>query len=112
MWVLEGVTPHVMKTINLLMKQLREVADAKKEIELKEKVIKESLLEAMKAERKDSVPSDYGTATIARRTYYTYSDVVKSLESKVKEKKIEEEEKGVAEPKVTEYILFKEPKSE
>ena len=94
------------------MKQLREVADAKKEIELKEKVIKESLLEAMKAEDKNSILGEYGTASIARRTYYTYSDVVKSLENKVKEKKIEEEEKGIAEPKITEYILFKEAKPE
>lgn len=67
-------------------------------------------MDAFKKEGVDYADTEFGKATVARRSYYTYSDAVTKLEEEVKLKKVEEVEKGVAEESVTEYILFKEPK--
>lgn len=75
-----------------------------------EKVAKEMVLKEMQKEHLDKVKTDRATISIARRPYYTYTDAVKKLEDKVKLKKIEEQEKGIAEEKLTEYLLIKFPK--
>jgi hypothetical protein len=92
-----GVFLWCMKKLNMLMQQLASAALERKLLEVKEKALKK-------------VPSDYGTFTIAHRTSYIYTEAVKKLEEATKLKKVEEEEKGLAEEKVTEYILFKEVK--
>jgi len=98
-----------MKNINILVKQLSEVAQERKELEVKEKALKEALIEELHETGKDFADTEYGKATIARRSYYKYSEVIDKLEAEVKIKKVEEVEKGIAEESVTEYILFKEP---
>lgn len=92
---------------------LKEVADAiqlRKELEVKEKALKDALLLELKKANKESDESEVGKVTIARRSYYTYSEMVTKLEEEVKIKKVEEVEKGIAKEEVTEYLLFKEAK--
>lgn len=101
-----------MKNIETLVKQLSEVSVEKKEIELKEKAIKGLLIEELKNNQLSDKDTAYGKVTIARRSYYTYSENIKKLEEDVKKKKVEEEEKGIAVKDVTEYILFKEHKND
>ena len=99
-----------MKKIKTLCKELYNITSERKELEIKEKAIKASLIEELKANKLAFADTEYGKAKIARRPYYTYSKVVEAMEEQVKLKKIEEVEKGIAEESVTEYILFKELK--
>ena len=93
------------------MQQLASTAQEKKQLEVKEKALKDALLQAIKKEGKGKESLDgVGTFTIARRTSYTYTAVVDKLTEALKLKKVEEEEKGLAEAQITEYILFKEVK--
>lgn len=96
-----------MKKIETLVKQLAEVAQQKKEIELQEEAIKGLLLEELRGADPEEGKTPYGKVTIARRSYYTYSDNIKKLAEEIKLKQVEEQEKGIAVEKVTEYVLFK-----
>ncbi len=89
--------------------QLKEYAKLQaqiKELEGKRDQVKVEIIEGFHKEGIDKVESDFGRFTIANRTSYTYSEKVKTLETKVKLQKIKEEETGVAEPRVTEYLVF------
>lgn len=93
------------------MQQLASTAQEKKQLEVKEKALKDALLEEFKKSNteKDGLEG-VGSFSIARRSSWVYSDVVSKLEDDIKIKKDEEQRRGVAEEKVTEYILFKEVK--
>lgn len=67
-------------------------------------MLKEQVIDEMKVEGLDSYKTDYGSFSIGRRKSYTYTAAVKALEEQVKIKKVEEEEKGLADVKVTEYL--------
>lgn len=90
--------------------QLAEIAAEKKELSIKEEVIKEAMLAEMKKEGKEKEQFEFGTVSVATRSSYTYSEAVKKLEDKVKIKKDEEVKLGVAIPSVTEYVVFRESK--
>jgi ACT domain-containing protein len=93
------------------MQQLASTAQEKKQLEVKERALKDALLQEIKKEGKEKEVLDgVGTFTIARRTSYIYTEVVDKLNEALRLKKVEEEEKGLAEASVTEYILFKEVK--
>ena len=93
------------------MQQLASTAQEKKQLEVKEKALKDALLQEIKNEGKEKETLDgVGTFTIARRTSYKYTEAVDKLNETLKLKKVEEEEKGIAEAQITEYILFKEVK--
>lgn len=95
-----------------LLKKYAEIKRSKKELEEEEKLLKEQIEGAMEYEGKDREETAYGTFTLAHRTYWTYTDKVKDLEEKVKIKKVEEEEKGIAQPKEKAYLVFKEANNE
>jgi len=92
----------------MLMQHIAETAQERKMLEVKEKALKDELLEAMKAAGLEKQATQFGSFTVAHRTSYEYTDVVKKLEDSVKMKKVEEVEKGLAKQEVTDYILFKE----
>lgn len=94
------------------MQQLAEAAQERKSLEVKEKALKEALLIEIKKEGKDKETLEgVGTFTIARRTSYTYTEAVEQINEALKLKKVEEEERGLAQAQVTEYVLFKEVKT-
>jgi len=88
--------------IKFQIKYLESKAD-----EIKEKMIKELLTMPDNA-----VSNEYGRFAIGRRNNWTYSPKLESLKADVKSKEIDEQEKGVAKLKVTEFITYKEPKNE
>ena len=92
------------------MEQLSITAQERKVLEVKERAIKDALLAEMKREKLSRQESNFGTFTIAHRSSYIYTPAVKTLEDSVKILKDEEQKKGLAEEKITEYILFKEVK--
>ena len=97
-----------MTKINTLSTELQSIALQKKELANKEEVIKAALLEAMHKEGLDKLTVEYGTISRGVRTSYKFTEAIKKLEDKVKIKKDEEIKKGLAEPKTTEYLSFRE----
>lgn len=95
-----------------ILERYSEIKRAKKELEEEEKALKQQIEEVMQEEGKDREDTSFGTFTMAHRTYWKYTDKVKDLEEKVKLKKVEEEEKGLATPNETVYLVFKEAKEE
>lgn len=100
-----------MNKLNTLAQQLSQIALEKKSLEIKEGAIKEALLAEMHKENKEKETFEFGTVSVATRRTYVYSEAIKKLEDKVKIKKDEEVKTGVAEEKVTEYVMFREPKT-
>lgn len=70
----------------------------------------EEILKDFKKNKLEKVESEMGNFTISRRTSYTYSKKIKALDEKLKVEKLKEVQKGTAEEKVTEYLLFTAPK--
>lgn len=99
-----------MNKITSLTEQLAATAAERKDLEVKEKALKDSLLAEMKKVHHEKEETVYGTFTISRRSSYTYTPAVKALEEEVKMRKDEEQKRGLATESVTEYILFKEAK--
>lgn len=81
-----------------------------KEIEDKIAVIKTNMLAEMKADNLTTYKSDFGTVSFVTRKKYVYSDAVKKKEEEVKILKVEEEEKGIAQVSVTEFVQMNLPK--
>ena len=85
-------------------KELASLTAEQKAIEAKIVDIKLKLIDEMKASDLSSYKADYGTFTMGQRKTYVYTDAVKTLEDQVKLKKVEEEERGLAQVKVSEFI--------
>ncbi len=96
-----------MNTIDLLSRELVEVNSNLKELELKASVLKESILEELIKQGKDTHDGAFGKATIARRRSYEFSSGVLKAEENIKIVKQDEIERGVAKESVTEYLTFK-----
>lgn len=93
----------------------KEYADVKFQIKLLETKVEElktTLLEEIKKTGEDKVENEYGKFTIGRRNNWTYSPKLTTLGNEVKSKQIDEQEKGIAKVKVTEFISFKEISNE
>ncbi|MGV8131604.1 MAG: hypothetical protein ACP5N7_05900 [Candidatus Pacearchaeota archaeon] len=88
--------------IKLQMKYLESKAD-----ELKVKMIQE--LRTIDGEK---VENEYGKFSIGRRNNWTYSTKLEAKKQDIKVMEIEEQEKGVAKLKVTEFVTFKEIKND
>ncbi len=84
--------------IKLQIKYLEAKAD-----EIREKMIKELLTMP-----ENKVENEYGRFAIGRLNNWTYSSKLESLKADIKSKEIDEQEKGIAKLKVTEFITFKE----
>ncbi len=84
--------------------QLAALVAKQKAIEAEIVELKLKLIDEMKASDIASYKTDYGTFTMGQRKTYLYTDDVKKLEDAVKIKKVEEEEKGLAQVKVSEFI--------
>lgn len=50
------------------------------------------------------IQNEFGKFVLKKKTSYVYTDKVKALEEKVKLKKVEEEQQGLAEKHITEYL--------
>lgn len=87
--------------------RLAELIRTKNALEDEIALVKEKLINKFKANNLTSLKSDNANFTLAQRRTYTYSDAVKRLEEDVKLLKVEEEETGVADVRVTEFLAVK-----
>ena len=87
-----------------LLKTFLELQTQKKDLEQQIKIVSENLLKQMNAEKIDKIESEIGKVSIAKRTTWIFSDIVKTKEEEVKKLKVEEQEKGIATPKETQYL--------
>ena len=94
------------KDMKQTLKKYAELQARIKGMELMRDQLKEEIIEELHKDKLEKVESEYGKFTISARRSYTYTESVKKLEEKVKLAKIKEEEKGLATPKVTEYLTF------
>lgn len=92
------------------VEELAAIAVQLKELEDKERALKLQIMSEMKAEGVDTYKSDVGTVSHVTRKSYTYSEAVDKLNEQLKLKKVEEEERGIADVKITEYVQINLPK--
>ena len=80
-------------------------------IEERQGELKFAMLDEMRAELKEGqngVELDVGSFTLQNKIIYKYSKNTQLLEKTLKEKKLEEVAKGIAQKdKVTEYVVFR-----
>ena len=69
--------------------------------------LKKDLIAAVKESGEKTVKKDYGKFTLAVKKNWKYSPAVDMKKEEIKMLQIEEQEKGVAELKETEYLTFK-----
>ena len=81
-----------------------------KELEFKKSALKTAILEKMKENKLEKAESLYGKFTIAERISWIYSAKIKKLEESLKLAKVKEEQRGKAEAKKTEFLVFTAPK--
>jgi hypothetical protein len=94
------------KKLQTLMQQVAETASERKELEVKEKALKDALLAEMHKEGKDKEKNDYGSFTIKQYKKWKYSEAVMDLSTQLKLKQADEQDQGIAECEVTESVAF------
>ena len=92
--------------IPALMSQYATLNAEMKTLEARMKNLKDEILYCMEWADERSVQTSYGTFTRAVRTTYTYSEAVLKIAERLKVAKTKEEQKGIAEPHETPYLLF------
>lgn len=93
-----------------LLAEYQALRKKREDLELQESVLKEQIVIAFHKNKQVKSEGEYGTFTLASRTSYKYTEKVKALEEKVKLAKVKEEQKGIALPSVTEYLVYTAPK--
>lgn len=94
------------KKLESLMAQVAEVASERKELEIKEKALKDALLVEMHKVGKDKEKNEYGSFTIKQYKKWKYSEAVDELSTQLKLKQADEQDQGIAECEVTESVAF------
>jgi len=75
-------------------------------------MLKEEIVAGLKKESMDKVETNFGKFTIGRSTSWKYSEAVEKIAEKLKLTKVKEEQKGIAQPSVSEYLVFTAPKND
>ena len=81
-------------------------------LEAEKSEVRRLILDDLKKNRLDKVESDYGNFTVGQKTTWVYSPKVLLLQEKLKITQVKEQEKGIAKPNVSEYLLFTRPKDD
>jgi hypothetical protein len=94
------------KVLISLMAQVADVAIERKELEVKEKALKEALLAEMNKVGTKKEQTEYGTFTVKPYTKWTYSDKLIAKKEKIKVEELNEQRQGIAVAEITESITF------
>lgn len=95
-----------------LYKKYAMVRAERAEIEAKEALLKEQILEDMQKSGNSKLELDFGKFTVCMKKTWTYSKKVEKMLNEVKIQKYTEEESGKAKVEVTNYLAFKAPSEE
>ena len=92
-----------------IIEQYAELCKQEKEIEKLKEELKDKLLSSMQEQQVDSVKTEFGTLSRARKLVYEYPEEYKLEESQVKAslKASKEEVEKTLTPTIKEYIMFK-----
>jgi hypothetical protein len=94
------------KKLEVLMRDIADTVTLKKELEDKEKALKDLLLEEMRKEGKEKEKNDFGSFTIKQYRKWTYTEAVQELSTKLKLAQADEQDQGLAQCEVTESVAF------
>lgn len=78
-----------------------------KELQEEEETMKDEILKDMKKNKTVKEQKEFGIFTVCNKSSWSYSDKIKTLKEKIKIAEFKEQEQGIAEEKVTNYLLFK-----
>ncbi len=95
-----------------LFQKYSQLKNTIKELQEEVNVLEPELMNEMKESGAEKVESDFGLFTIVPRKAYQYSDVVKSMETVLKDKKKEEEKNGVAQVSINTSLRYTSKKDE
>ena len=96
-----------MDNLQQLYKEYARLDTKTKEWTEKRDAVRAQLLEEMQMHDIKTDITPYGTFTVTNRTTYTYTPAIKALEEKVKIKKLDEVEQGLAKKSVSSFITYK-----
>lgn len=68
--------------------------------------LRSSIVKNFKENSLEKVESTFGTFTICKKKTYKFTEAVKKIEERLKIAKIKEQQKGIAEEIISEYLLF------
>lgn len=94
------------KKLDSLMQQVAEVAMERQDLEVKEKALKQALLEEMHATGVSKEETPMGRFSIKIYRKWSYSDKLVEAENKIKVKKLDEQRQGIATAEVSESVTF------
>lgn len=101
-----------MNTLERITSALAHTINERKEIETKEKALKMELQALMHKAGKETLKTPYGKFSIAQRQYWAYPeeilDEISDYKARISAVEQKAQFEGLAEEKVTEYIMFKE----
>lgn len=83
-----------------------------KALEEKRDALRKAIVEDMIDSKTESIEKPFGTFTVARKRSYEYSKKVEKAVENLKIMKYDEETKGIAKPKETEFLRFTLPKTD
>ena len=93
-------------TNNKLFAQYRALEEQYKILDEERSSLRSKIVEVMLKEKTGKIENDYGVFTVGARSVWSYTDGVKKLEEKVKIAKVKEQQKGIAEEKITNYLVY------
>lgn len=99
-----------METLETAYKLYAKAQAAVLKAEAARDVLREEIIEKMQSAGVESADTTYGKFTVSRRTSWSYSDAIKKMSEKLKLAQYREQEKGIAEKKITTYLTFTSPK--
>jgi hypothetical protein len=89
-----------------IYKQLATIQAQRKVLEAQEAEVKLAIMNEMEKHEVESVTNKYGKFTYSARRSWIYSEAVDRMMEKIKLAKLKEEKRGIATPKITNYLTF------
>ena len=96
--------------IHQLTAALAHTIAERKEAVVKEKALKDELMNQLAKLGKDKEETPFGIFTIAHRPKYTFSKAIQKREEALKIAKVDAIEQGKVTVEMSDYVLFKEAK--
>lgn len=91
-----------------LLSEYVDIERRAKALEMEKQTLRGLILQDLKEHGMEKVESEvFGTFTVCKKTSWKYSDAITKKEEALKIAKFKEQEKEIAEPIISEYLLFK-----
>ncbi len=95
-----------------LLKKYVEINQKYADITAMRESLREEIVKDMRKNKMEKVETDFGSFTVATKTNWTYTKAVEAIKEKLKIAQVKEQQKGLAKPSETQYLVYKEPNLE